>query len=207
MHSEHSNIRSLVNFIKEAEQISMEKLIRPCDKEYMRMTMLKHQDTFNEQVYELHRLYGIQKILMKNTEANRGIEVNQRGWNLTNVISLTKHDCHKGALKNPKLKFDLEIPATEDTAQSDSNGVLEIINETEIELTLGPSCYNRKKVETPLTSGSAHSLSSSSTGSSLISKTRLKTRHSSHSTIEELKWRYNWSCPGATFNQRVSKWN
>ncbi|KAL9327603.1 hypothetical protein ACSQ67_002606 [Phaseolus vulgaris] len=163
----------------------MEKLIRPCDKEYMRMTMLKHQDTFNEQVYELHRLYGIQKILMKNTEANRG------------------------ALKNPKLKFDLEIPATEDTEESDSNGVPEIINETGIELTLGPSCYNRKKVETSLASDSAHRFSSSSsTGSSLINKTRLKTHHhSSHLTIEELKWRYNWSCPGATFNHWVSKWN
>lgn len=147
-------------------------------------------------------MYGIQKILMKNTEANRGIEVNQRGWNLKNVISLTQNGYHKGALKNPKLKFDLEIPATEDTAESDSNGVLEIINETGIELTLGPSCYNRKKVEMPLTSDSAHRLSSS-TGSSLINKTRLKTHHSSHLTIEELKWRYNWSCPGATFNHRV----
>ncbi|KAK7367606.1 hypothetical protein VNO80_09621 [Phaseolus coccineus] len=206
MHSD-SNIKSLVNFIKEAEQISMEKLIRPRDKEYMRMTMLKHQDTFNEQVYELHRLYGIQKILMKNTEANRGIEVNQRGWNLKNVISLTQNGYHKGALKNPKLKFDLEMPATEDTEESDSNGVLEIINETGIELTLGPSCYNRKKVETSLASDSAHRLSSSSTGSSLINKTTLKTHHSSHLTIEELKWRYNWSCPGATFNHWVSKWN
>ncbi|KAH1267230.1 hypothetical protein GmHk_01G002505 [Glycine max] len=140
----------------------MEKLIRPCDKEYMRITMLKHQDTFKEQVYELHRLYRIQNILMKNMEATRG------------------------AQQNPKLNFDLERPAKEDMAEADSDGVLEVINETEIELTLGPSSYKRKKVETPLTSDSAHRLSSSSTGSSLINKTRLKTRHSSYSAAEEL---------------------
>ncbi|KAK7406468.1 hypothetical protein VNO78_08094 [Psophocarpus tetragonolobus] len=100
----------------------MEKPIRPCDKEYMMMTMLKHQDTFKEQ----------------------------------------------------------------DIAESDSDGVLEIINETEIELTLGPSTYNSKKVETPLISDSVHSLSSSSNGSSLINKTRLKAHRSNHSAIEEL---------------------
>ncbi|CAJ1929347.1 unnamed protein product [Sphenostylis stenocarpa] len=155
----------------------MEKLIRACDKEYMRMTMLKHQYTFKEQVYELHRLYRIQKILMKNMDANRGIEVNQRGWNLKNVISLTQNCYYKGAEKNPKLKFNLEISAMEDTAESDSNGVLEILNETEIEMTLGPSCYNRKKVETLLTSESTHSLSSSTTGSNLVNETKLKTHH------------------------------
>lgn len=163
----------------------MKKLIRPCDKEYMRMTMLKHQDTFKEQVYELHRLYQIQKILMKNTEASRGIEVNRRGWNLKNEISLTPKGYHKGAQKIPKLNFDLERAATEDNTESDNDGVLEIINETEIELTLGPSSYNRKKVETPLTSDSAHSLSSSN-GSILTNKTRLKTHHSFHSTREDL---------------------
>nr|KYP52406.1 hypothetical protein KK1_025711 [Cajanus cajan] len=119
----------------------MEKIVRPCDKEYMRMTMLKHQDTFKEQVYELHRLYKIQKILMKNMEAS---------------------------------------------IESDGDQVLEIINESEIELTLGPSSYNRKKMETSLTSDSAHSLSSSSSGSNLINKTILKIPHSSHSTMEEL---------------------
>ncbi|KAH1163883.1 hypothetical protein GLYMA_01G192400v4 [Glycine max] len=123
---------------------------------------------------------------MKNMEATRGNEVNQRGWNLKNVISLTQNGYHKGAQQNPKLNFDLERPAKEDMAEADSDGVLEVINETEIELTLGPSSYKRKKVETPLTSDSAHRLSSSSTGSSLINKTRLKTRHSSYSAAEEL---------------------
>ncbi|KAL2348326.1 hypothetical protein Fmac_002326 [Flemingia macrophylla] len=176
--SEHSNKR--IQSLQKLNKPTMEKLISPCDKEYMRMTMLKHQDTFKEQVYELHRLHNIQKILMKNMEAGSGFEVNQQGWNLENVISLTRNGYHKQ--KIPELKLDLERPATDDIAESDSGQVLEIINENEIELTLGPSSYNRKKVEKSLTS--AHCLSSS-IASNLINKTRLKTPHSSHSTIEE----------------------
>ncbi|XLS44233.1 hypothetical protein HN51_001098, partial [Arachis hypogaea] len=59
----------------------MEKVVRSCDKEYMKMAMLKHEQTFREQVYELHRLYRIQKILMKN------IEVSEGGWYFHNTIS------------------------------------------------------------------------------------------------------------------------
>ncbi|KAE9449623.1 hypothetical protein C3L33_18473, partial [Rhododendron williamsianum] len=44
----------------------MEKLLKPYDREYMKMAMLKHEETFKHQVYELHRLYRIQKILMKS---------------------------------------------------------------------------------------------------------------------------------------------
>ncbi|KAJ1387295.1 hypothetical protein SESBI_40117 [Sesbania bispinosa] len=166
----------------------MEKLVRPCDKEYMRMAMLKHEETFKEQVYELHRLYRIQKILMQNMEARRGIEVGEREWYFKNAITLTQNAIanHKGPQEKPQIKFDLEQrPAEEHIAESDDR-VLEIIDETEIELTLGPSSFNRrKKVETPLTSDSGHSLSSSSTGSSNINKTRCRTGHSSHTTREE----------------------
>lgn len=79
---------------------------------------------------------------------------------------------HKGVQKKPQMRFDLEMPAEEHIAESEGDGVVEIIDETEIELTLGPSSYNnrRKKVETPLTSDSGNSLSSS-TGSSHINKT------------------------------------
>nr|AFK35654.1 unknown [Lotus japonicus] len=112
---------------------------------------------------------------MKNMEARRGIEVSY----FNNAISLTQNGNHKGAQEKPQIKFDLEQPAEEHFAESE-DGVLEIIDETEIELTLGPSSYNRgrKKVETPLTSDSGHSLSSSSTGSSHRNKiTRYNTHH------------------------------
>lgn len=121
---------------------------------------------------------------MKNMEARRGIEVSEREWYFKNVISLTQNAHHKGAQEKPQMKFDLERPAEEHIAESD-DGALENIDETEIELTLGPSSYNpRKKVETPLASDSGHSLSSSSTGSSHINKTRCRTHKSSHTTRE-----------------------
>ncbi|KAF7828639.1 uncharacterized protein G2W53_019803 [Senna tora] len=150
----------------------MEKLAKPYDKEYMRIAMLKHEETFKEQVYELHRLYRIQKMLMKNMEKSRGNELSQREWNLKIAIGSTQNDHNKSAQRKPQMKFDLEQPAEEHIAESDGDGVRDIMDETEIELTLGPSSYNRrKKVETPLTSDSGNSLSSSSTGSSHINKT------------------------------------
>ncbi|XP_058735213.1 uncharacterized protein LOC131607200 isoform X2 [Vicia villosa] len=153
----------------------MEKLVRSCDKEYMRMAMLKHEETFKQQVYELHRLYRIQKIMMQNMEARRGVEVKEQEWYFRNAISLTQNaNHHKDAQeKRTQIKFDLERPAEEHIAESDDDEGIEIIDETEIELTLGPSRYNRsKKGETPITSDSGHSLSSSSTGSSGIHKIR-----------------------------------
>ncbi|KAI4381246.1 hypothetical protein MLD38_007338 [Melastoma candidum] len=50
----------------------MEKLVRSYDKERMKLAMLKHEQTFKEQVYELHRLYRIQKTLMKALKGERG---------------------------------------------------------------------------------------------------------------------------------------
>ncbi|KAE9597678.1 hypothetical protein Lal_00041619 [Lupinus albus] len=145
----------------------MEKVIRSCDKEYMRMAMLKHEETFKEQVYELHRLYCIQKILMKNMEATRDNEVSEREWYCKNAISLTQNAHHEGAQKNPKMKF-------------------ENLNEAEIELTLGPSSYIcRKKFETPLASDSHSLFSSSSSGSTHIKKTRCSFYKRNHTTKEE----------------------
>ncbi|KAI9113463.1 hypothetical protein K1719_015390 [Acacia pycnantha] len=155
----------------------MEKhIIKPSDREFMRMAILKHEETFREQVYELHRLYRIQKVLTKNMEGGRAIEVGQREWNLKNAISLTQTNTNhcKDAQKKPQIKFDLERPAEEHIAESEGGGdEVEIMDESEIELTLGPSSYynSRKKVDTPLTSDSGHSLSSSSAGSSHINKT------------------------------------
>ncbi|XP_054824343.1 uncharacterized protein LOC129322209 [Prosopis cineraria] len=168
----------------------MEKLTMPYDKEYMRIAILKHEETFKEQLYELHRLYRVQKTLMKDMDKSRGNEPSQRGWSFKTSVGLAQNvDQNKGTPNKPQLNFDLEQPAEEHIAESDDDRVLEIVDETEIELTLGPSIYNRmKKLETPRTSDSGHSLSSSSTGSSHINKTSSGTHHCSCSdaTREEL---------------------
>ncbi|XAR57727.1 hypothetical protein NMG60_11025975 [Bertholletia excelsa] len=117
----------------------MEKLMNPYDKQYMKMAMLKHEETFKQQVYELHRLYRIQKILMQSI---KGQGRTRRGLNL-------------------------EHPPEEYIAESDRGGSLEVEDESQIQLTLGPaSYYRRKKAENPRPSDSDPSFSSSSTGSS-----------------------------------------
>ncbi|KAK8716629.1 hypothetical protein V6N13_043934 [Hibiscus sabdariffa] len=123
----------------------MEKLLRPYDKESMRMAILKHEETFKQQVYELHRLYRIQKTLMKSMETSRTI----------NGIGSYMHN------QSSRTRLDLEHPGGGD----------EFIDESEIELTLtlGPTKYTpMKKHGTPtLTSDSGpNSFSSSSTDSS-----------------------------------------
>ncbi|XP_065875395.1 uncharacterized protein [Euphorbia lathyris] len=127
----------------------MENFVNPCDKEYMRMAILKHEETFKHQVHELHRLYRIQKLLMRNIGKER-----------PNPQLQSKDQNNISYAHKSIKKLDLERPADEEYAAE--------TDESEIELTLGPSNYNRrrKKLETPLTSDSGATFSSSSTGSS-----------------------------------------
>ncbi|XP_021274019.1 uncharacterized protein LOC110409107 [Herrania umbratica] len=158
----------------------MEKLLRPYDKECMRMAMLKHEETFKEQVYELHRLYRIQKTLMKSIENGRH-----------NGGFLQKD--HNGNMhQNSRMRLDLERPAEEyNIAEADhGNRMLEVIDESEIELTLGPTRYlPRKKHGTPPTSDSGPSFSSSSTESSHMNRTSSMTKRKTSTTTEELSGR------------------
>ncbi|KAK3221303.1 hypothetical protein Dsin_008328 [Dipteronia sinensis] len=130
------------------------------DMEFMRMAMLKHEETFKEQVYELHRLYRIQKILMRNVDKSRSTNRH---------VNYMQH--------KPSMKLDLEQQQqpTAEYSNGNYNGMLEnIIDESEIELTLGPTSYSssrRKKPASPPTSDSGPCFSSSnnnSTGSSHI---------------------------------------
>ncbi|XP_050208472.1 uncharacterized protein LOC126657751 [Mercurialis annua] len=157
----------------------MEKLIlKPYDKESMRMAMLKHEEMFKEQVHELHRLYRIQKILMRSIAGRRpnNTQNNQELWNSKHSINFAQKCI---------MTRGVETPADQDYAAESSGNehraVLEIIDESEIKLTLGPSSYNstrrnkKNPHETPLTSDSGpSSFSSSSTGSSnIINKTTI----------------------------------
>ncbi|CAI0406311.1 unnamed protein product [Linum tenue] len=182
----------------------MERVLKPYDKEYMRLAMLKHEETFKEQVYELHRLYRIQKLMMrsigktnKNTNNNQhqipsnkhqelwnnGFSFNSRSNNVSNIVVAAPPSNHHHHHDKLAVKLDLERrPAAEEFAESNGDHVEEerngtvVMEECEIELTLGPAsyCSRRKKLcqeETALTSESGGgSLSSSSTGSSRINR-------------------------------------
>ncbi|KAF2298144.1 hypothetical protein GH714_015501 [Hevea brasiliensis] len=167
----------------------MENFLRPYDKECMRMAMLKHEETFKEQVHELHRLYRIQKILMRNIGNNRTNTHSEELCNLKNSISFAQTNHAREMQQKPITKLDLERPAEDYAAESSCrNRVLELIDESEIELTLGPSSYynrRRKNPETPLTSDSGPSFSSSSTGSSHINRASSLRHHQIMNTKRE----------------------
>ncbi|KAK8556744.1 hypothetical protein V6N13_064753 [Hibiscus sabdariffa] len=131
----------------------MEKLFRPYDKESLKMAMLKHEETFKEQVYELHRLYRIQKTLMESTNENIRPDGSRR--------LDSEHQADRG------------------------NGVLQVIDESDIELTLGPPTKKRHGISTstpPRTSDSGLSFSSSSTESCHMT---MGYRNGSESNLEE----------------------
>ncbi|KAI8542051.1 hypothetical protein RHMOL_Rhmol08G0109200 [Rhododendron molle] len=113
-------------------------MLKPYDKECMKMAMLKHEQTFKQQVFELHRLYRVQKSLMRSI---------------------------KGSQPNRENQLDRwEFYSRSQIRLNQVNEVeLEIQDEGEIQLTLGPSkYYRRKKAETPPTPESGPSFSSSS---------------------------------------------
>lgn len=115
------------------------------------------------QVHELHRLYQTQKRLMRSTDESKRHNGTMSNGN---------------AQKKSRLKIDLEQPLMNiNNAAEDAPS--EVIDESEIELTLGPSSYStrrKKSATTPLTSesgGGSGSLSSSSTESSQLVDRRI----------------------------------
>ncbi|XP_051141021.1 uncharacterized protein LOC127258270 isoform X2 [Andrographis paniculata] len=132
----------------------MENLLNPYDKEYMKMAMLKHEETFRHQVSELHRLYRIQKMLMKDA-ATAGNT--RRHPHYASPAGIQFPDPTRPAGK-------YSFPAIED-------------EQSDLELTLGPRSYYQKKIkasEPELRSDSGTSFSSSSTGSNHIKLPRQK---------------------------------
>ncbi|XP_030532148.1 uncharacterized protein LOC115742165 [Rhodamnia argentea] len=147
----------------------MEKLLRPYDKEHMKLAMLKHEETFREQVYELHRLYRIQKALMKNSKS-RSCSIHGEGLNLEKSNYINSHNSNP--LPSSKMSVNFErLAGIYNNAEPEGlvRANLEILDESEIELTLGPASFkNRrsKKTDAALTSDSSPTFSSSSSRSS-----------------------------------------
>ncbi|XP_071711170.1 uncharacterized protein [Rutidosis leptorrhynchoides] len=150
----------------------MDKFVQPYDKECIKMAMLKHEETFKEQVYELHRLYQVQKMMMKNMQISRN--------------SHQENICFNN-YQEQKKKFVLEQPSA---STKEYDHVKKTLNnndqefeedECEIELTLAPTSFNRRRSMTnkPESLQSVPSFSSSSTGSNHIKKVENITRENS----------------------------
>ncbi|KAL7101485.1 hypothetical protein ACP275_08G056800 [Erythranthe tilingii] len=149
----------------------MEKLLNHYDKECMKMAMLKHEETFRDQVYELHRLYQIQKLLMKEIAKSP-----------TSYRSTSRK-----LVQPPELQqFNVLESGTVAAAAAKCRVITEMdghdhLMNSDLELTLGPKNYYEKKVSKGCEhatdqSDSGPSFSSSSTGSCHVAKGRRNIR-------------------------------
>ncbi|XP_068656264.1 uncharacterized protein [Aristolochia californica] len=137
----------------------MESSIQRYDKDSLKMVILRHEKTFKEQVYELHRLYQIQKLLMKEVRRASGLEyVSERGNLASETSSHNLSHCPNGQ-KWPCRAIDLDRPADEYVEDEDKDLPLHTEQETDIELTLG-WVFNQRKSASP-TSDSSSSVNSS----------------------------------------------
>lgn len=125
------------------------------------MAMLKHEEIFREQVYELHRLYQTQKLLMKNmSSTSRPLQQVMKDHHQVVVNHL---DSNKKI--TTRQCIDLEIrPSTDEEHIAESGGE---DDSHELELTLGLSSYNvrRRRKIANFDSSSPSFSSSNSTGS------------------------------------------
>ncbi|TVU46209.1 hypothetical protein EJB05_05729 [Eragrostis curvula] len=148
--------------------MQMEKLLNHCDMELMKMAMLKHEETFQQQfsleifpnfaqrigkkVHELHRLYRVQKQLMSG---------------LTTVPSCRR----QMRRKHPRRALDLHLPADEYIVVG-AGGAAPPSREDDLELTLAVGGGGRRKrrdenaTATPLASSNCSSGAGSPTSSS-----------------------------------------
>lgn len=177
----------------------MERLLECYDKESMKMAILKHEETFREQVYELHRLYRIQKLLMNDLE-RKGLrrpstsaqpdELNCETWETENYtrLSLSNYDYKEKRRSRPII--DLERPAEDYITDDGEETVLDIEQESDVELTLGGRFSRTKKNEASFASDSGPSFSSSSTDSTMMQKKRIETPK--HMNTRELLTGHDW---------------
>ncbi|KAF5207798.1 glycosyltransferase-like protein [Thalictrum thalictroides] len=138
------------------------------------MAMLRHEETFKEQVFELHRLYQVQKMLMKHIKSDRASRREQERWNYENVNYVNEANYISQEQQKLRRKLDLELQPAKGYMNEDGDGtVVEIEDENDIELTLGPAnkYLRRKKNEMPIISAVGPSFSSSSTESNYVQRT------------------------------------
>uniref|UniRef100_A0A0E0MP08 Uncharacterized protein n=1 Tax=Oryza punctata TaxID=4537 RepID=A0A0E0MP08_ORYPU len=110
----------------------MDKLVRQCDMEVMKMAMLKHEETFRQQVHELHRLYRIQRQLMSDLT-------------MAELSSGHRRRQPRRSSKQPRRALNLQLPADEyivnaDAAAADDDDTAEL----DLTLAVGGGRSSRK---------------------------------------------------------------
>ncbi|CAN6304351.1 unnamed protein product [Urochloa humidicola] len=83
--------------------VQMDKLVDHCDMELMKMAILRHEETFRQQVHELHRLYRVQKQLMMSCGS-------QLSRPPPELVSCRRQHQIRGS-RQPRRAVDLRVPA------------------------------------------------------------------------------------------------
>ncbi|XP_042435621.1 uncharacterized protein LOC122021571 [Zingiber officinale] len=143
----------------------MERFLRKYDRECMKMMMMKHEETFRQQVQELHRLYRVQKLLMRDVKDNELKSQSVTNFTHSNQLGEQKNapgscllsSSHKELrLLHGRRVLNLELPADQYIERAEEDG-----GDIELALTIGNNW--RKGDEVSFTSDEAASFSSSST--------------------------------------------
>eukprot|EP00268_Persea_americana_P067033 TRINITY_DN9187_c0_g2_i3.p1 TRINITY_DN9187_c0_g2~~TRINITY_DN9187_c0_g2_i3.p1 ORF type:complete len:120 (+),score=18.00 TRINITY_DN9187_c0_g2_i3:1069-1428(+) len=117
----------------------MDRFLEQYDKESMKMAVLKHEEIFKEQVYELHRLYRIQKLLMNDVQ-RKGLETPLSSiQNSETGVSLSQSNYIYKEEQRLRSSIDLERPAC-----YNGEAMSRFEQEIDIELRLGRG-YNQMK--------------------------------------------------------------
>lgn len=103
------------------------QLVRQCDMEVMKMAMLKHEETFRQQVHELHRLYRIQRQLMSDLTTRDELVTTRR------------------RSKQPRRALNLQLPADEYIVSTDEDEEAPAGAELELTLAVGGGSAGRRK--------------------------------------------------------------
>ncbi|CAL4919222.1 unnamed protein product [Urochloa decumbens] len=168
----------------------MEQVFRHCDKDTLKLAMLKHEETFRQQVHELHRLYRIQNLLMRDLKreikSQRNLSTSPNGGSTEHIrppLGMCAYE-HRYAARGPggyvavatpaprtALSLDVVAPAVEYVRSAEEEDEDEAEEETdddaELELTLAVGGGGAKKRYGEYPSG-GESLSSSSTESDVL---------------------------------------
>ncbi|KAG1368589.1 hypothetical protein COCNU_14G010570 [Cocos nucifera] len=135
----------------------------------MKMAILKHEETFRQQVHELHRLYRVQKLLMsdmKNIKLKRQNDLacpkdNLNMWNGENGTGSCQPSYNDHHQRRPRRPLNLELPAEEYIENAEEDVMLEIEQRSDIELTLAIGSSRSERDGTPGTSFNSSSTESS----------------------------------------------
>ncbi|KAG2551090.1 uncharacterized protein LOC120648758 isoform X2 [Panicum virgatum] len=143
--------------------------LRQYEKEHMKMAMLKQEQTFKQQVQELHRLYRVQKLLMTDAATAAAMPPAATRCDLEDERRAAEN--HAGSSKSWDGAYSEQGKAT--TPQ------LALVQESELELTLSLGCFGtagkkaaKKEVSSSVDSRTSISSSSTESGSSVADRVR-----------------------------------